>query len=204
MSTPYEMPAARDDYATIIRWARILLSLALIPVSWHAFHDAYAEIPLVSGIDLAVHEFGHMLFMPFGIEFLGHTMMILGGSLTQVVFPLIFMFYFLRDHENSARDVHAAMVCLWWASMNLLSVALYCADAGPMKLMLISGGTGQEVEGHDWNNLLRIWGVLHHYAGIARAMRAVAWIGCVVGIVAGVVAAWNSGRQRAESQTSIG
>ncbi len=204
MSTPYEVPATRDDFPAIVRWARILLSLALIPLSWHAFHDAYAEIPLVSGIDLAVHEFGHMLFMPFGIEFLGHTMMILGGSLTQVVFPLIFMFYFMREHENSRRDMHAAMVCLWWSSMNLLSVALYCADAGPMKLMLISGGTGQEVEGHDWNNLLRIWGVLHHYAGIARAMRAVAWIGCVAGIVAGVVAAWNAGRQRTENQPSIG
>ncbi|MFI5233064.1 MAG: hypothetical protein ACHQSE_11210 [Gemmatimonadales bacterium] len=204
MTAPYEMPATRDDYPVIIRWARILLSLALIPLSWHAFHDAYGEIPLLSGIDLAVHEFGHMLFMPFGIEFLGHTMMILGGSLTQVVFPLIFMTYFLREHENTGRDVHAAMVCLWWASMNLLSVALYCADAGPMKLMLISGGTGQEVEGHDWNNLLRIWGVLHHYAGIARGMRAAAWFCCVVSIAAGVAAAWSTGRQRVENKTSIG
>lgn len=194
MTAPYEMPATRDDYPAIIRWARILLSLALIPLSWHAFHDAYGEIPLLSGIDLAVHEFGHMLFMPFGIEFLGHTMMILGGSLTQVVFPLIFMAYFLREHEDSRRDLHAATVCLWWASMNLLSVALYCADAGPMKLMLISGGTGQEVEGHDWNNLLRIWGVLHHYAGIARGMRAVAWLLCVVSIAAGVAAAWMNRR----------
>jgi hypothetical protein len=204
MSAPYEMPATHDDFPAIVRWARIVFTLLLIPVSWHAFHDAYGAIPLLSDIDLAVHEFGHMLFMPFGIEFLGHTMMILGGSLTQVVFPLIFMFYFLREHENSRRDVHAAMVCLWWASMNLLSVALYCADAGPMKLMLISGGTGQEVEGHDWNNLLRIWGVLHHYAGIARAMRAAAWIVCVVSIIAGVLAAWNAGRQRAENQTSMG
>ncbi|MGH7654377.1 MAG: hypothetical protein ACREN6_06905 [Gemmatimonadaceae bacterium] len=204
MTTPYEMPATRDDYPVIIRWARILLTLALIPLSWHAFHNAYGDIPFISGIDLAIHEFGHMLFMPFGIEFLGHTMMILGGSLIQIVFPLIFMAYFLRDHENSRRDAHAAMICLWWASMNMLSVAMYCADAGPMKLMLISGGTGQEVEGHDWNNLLRIWGVLHHYAGIARAMRAAAWICCVVSIVAGVVVAWNTGRQSSENQPSIG
>jgi hypothetical protein len=202
--TPYEMPATRDDYPVIVRWARIILSLLLIPVSWHAFHNSYGDIPFLSGIDLAIHEFGHMLFMPFGIEFLGRTMMILGGSLVQVVFPLIFMVYFLRDRENSTRDLHAATICLWWASMNLLSVAMYCADAGPMKLMLVSGGTGQEVEGHDWNNLLRIWGVLHHYVGIARAMRGAAWLLCVVSIAAGVVAAWNSGRQRAENETSIG
>ena len=204
MTAPYEMPATRDDYPVIVRWARIILSLALIPMSWYAFHNVYGAVPFLSGIDLAIHEFGHMLFMPFGIEFLGHTMMILGGSLVQVVFPLIFLFYFLRDHENGGRDLHAATVCLWWASMNLLSVAMYCADAGPMRLMLVSGGTGQEVEGHDWNNLLRIWGVLHHYVGIARAMRGAAWFLCVVSIAAGVVAAWNAGQQRAENQTSIG
>jgi hypothetical protein len=204
MSTPYEVPAARNDFPVLVRWARVILTLVLIPISWHAFHDEYGFIPLLGDIDTAVHEFGHMLFMPFGIEFLGHTMMILGGSLTQVVFPLIFMAYFMREHEDSRRDMHAAMLCLWWSSMNLLGVAIYCADAGPMKLMLISGGTGQEVEGHDWNNLLRIWGVLHHYVGIARAMRGVAWLCCVGSIIAGVVVAWNSGRQRAENQTSIG
>lgn len=197
MTTPYEMPATRDDYPVILRWARITLSLALIPLSWHAFHNEYGAVPFLSGIDLAIHEFGHMLFMPFGIEFLGNTMMILGGSLVQVVFPLIFMAYFLRQHEDSRRDVHAATVCLWWSSMNLLSVAMYCADAGPMKLMLVSGGTGQEVEGHDWNNLLRIWGVLHHYVGIARAMRAVAWLCCVVSIVGGLAMVWMDRRAQA-------
>jgi hypothetical protein len=180
----------------IFRWVRIALTLVLIPLSWTAFHNEYGAVPFLDGIDLAIHEFGHMLFMPFGIAFLGRTMVILGGSLTQVMFPLIFVFYFLRDHENSKRDVHAAMLCLWWASMNLLSVAMYCADAGPMKLMLVSGGTGQEVEGHDWNNLLRIWGVLHHYAGVARGMRAVAWLLCVASIVIGLTAAWNSGQRR--------
>ncbi|MGH7654299.1 MAG: hypothetical protein ACREN6_06500, partial [Gemmatimonadaceae bacterium] len=62
MTTPYEMPATRDDYPVIIRWARILLTLVLIPLSWHAFHNAYGDIPFISGIDLAIHEFGHMLF----------------------------------------------------------------------------------------------------------------------------------------------
>jgi hypothetical protein len=42
------------------------------------------------------------------------------------------------------RDLHAAMVCLWWTSMNLLSVAICCADAMAGVLMLVSGETGQE------------------------------------------------------------
>ncbi len=177
--------------------------LALIPLSWNAFHDRYGEVPLLSGIDLAIHEFGHMLFMLFGIAFLGRTMVILGGSLTQVAVPLIFMLYFLRNRDG-VRDLHAAMVCLWWTSMNLLSVAIYCADARAGVLMLVSGETGQESDGHDWNNLLRIWGVLNKDTIIAGKMRGVAWLLCVVSIVAGLIAAWNSGRQRALNENSTG
>jgi hypothetical protein len=140
-----------------------------------------------------------MLFMPFGIAFLGRTMVILGGSLTQVAVPLVFMLYFLRNRDG-VRDLHAAMVCLWWTSMNLLSVAIYCADARAGVLMLVSGETGQESDGHDWNNLLRIWGVLNKDTIIAGKMRGVAWLLCVVSIVVGLIAAWNSGRQRAVNE----
>jgi hypothetical protein len=195
--------ATRADLPAIVRWARIALTLALVPVSWHAFHDQYGEVPLLDGIDLAIHEFGHMLFMPFGIAFLGHTMVILGGSLTQVMVPLLFVFYFLRNRDG-ARDVHAATVCLWWTSINLLSVAIYCNDARAGVLMLISGETGQESEGHDWNNLLRIWGKLSKDTVIAGKMRGVAWLLCVVSIVIGLVAAWKSGRQRSTDGTSTG
>lgn len=104
-------PATRDDYPVILRWVRIALTVVLVPISWSAFHDQYGGVPLLGGIDLAIHEFGHMLFMPFGVAFLGHTMVILGGSLTQVMVPLIFVLYFLRNGDG-ARDVHAAMVSI--------------------------------------------------------------------------------------------
>ncbi len=52
-----------------------------------------------------------MLFRPFGIPILGRTMVILGGSLTEVAFPLLFVGYFLRKREDGRRrDVFAAMV----------------------------------------------------------------------------------------------
>jgi hypothetical protein len=203
VSAPYEQAAARDDLPVIIRWARIILTIILIPLAWHAFHDQYGEVPLLSGIDLAIHEFGHVLFMPFGIPFLGRTMVILGGSLTQVAVPLIFVFYFLRRREG-VRDVHAAMVCLWWTSINVLSVAIYCNDARAGVLMLIDGSTGQESDGHDWNNLLRIWGLLNKDKVIANGMRGVAWLLCVVSIVAGLLAAWNSGRPDESTDNSNG
>ena len=170
-------------------YARLALAGLLAWLAWGAFRDELGYVPLLGDIDLAIHEFGHMLFMPFGIQFLGNTMMILGGSLTQVAFPLIFFGYFLRKHDDAPRrDVFAAMVCLWWSGINLLSVAIYCADSRAGQLMLIDGSTGQESDGHDWNNLLSRWGLLQHDTGIARGMRAIAWLVCVASII---VAIWT-------------
>ena len=184
------MDASRDEPKPIGPWARTALTLLLVPLAWHAFHDEYGYVPLLSDIDLAIHEFGHMLFMPFGIQFLGNTMVILGGSLTQVAFPLIFVVYFLRRRDG-VRDVHAAMVCLWWTSINLLSVAIYCGDSRAGVLMLITGQTGQESDAHDWNNLLSRWHVLNKDTLYAGRMRGVAWTLCVASILIGIVAAWN-------------
>jgi hypothetical protein len=175
---------------TLQRYARLALAVVLALLAWSAFRNEYGYIPLLSDIDLAIHEFGHMLFMPFGIQFLGNTMMILGGSLTQVAFPLIFFGYFLRKHDDAPRpDVFAAMVCLWWSGINLLSVAIYCADSRAGQLMLIDGSTGQESDGHDWNNLLTRWGLLQQDTVIARWMRAIAWLLCVASII---VAFWSA------------
>jgi hypothetical protein len=186
-----------DSPGALQGYARLALAVVLALLAWSAFHNEYGYIPLLSDIDLAVHEFGHMLFMPFGIQFLGNTMMILGGSLTQVAFPLIFFGYFMRKHDDAPRrDLFAAMVCLWWSGINLLSVAIYCADSRAGQLMLIDGSTGQESDGHDWNNLLTRWGLLEHDTGIARGMRAIAFVVCVGSIA---VAVWSALQQpRAE------
>ncbi|HEY8686140.1 MAG TPA: hypothetical protein VIO57_11085 [Chloroflexota bacterium] len=179
-----------ESPGTLQRYGRLALAVVLAMLTWSAFRNEYGYIPLLSDIDLAIHEFGHMLFMPFGIQFLGNTMMILGGSLTQVAFPLIFFGYFLRKHDDAPRrDLFAAMVCLWWSAINLLSVAIYCADSRAGQLMLIDGSTGQESDGHDWNNLLTRWGLLEHDTVIARYMRAIAWLVCAASIV---VAVWSA------------
>jgi len=184
-----------DSPRTLQRYARLALAVVLALLAWSAFRNEYGYIPLLSDMDLAIHEFGHMLFMPFGIQFLGNTMMILGGSLTQVAFPLIFFGYFMRKHEDAPRDLFAAMVCLWWSGINLLSVAIYCADSRAGQLMLIDGSTGQESDGHDWNNPLTRWRLLQHDTAIARWMRAIAFVVCVGSIV---IAAWSALQQPRE------
>src|SRR6476620_11839998 len=104
-----------DSARTIQKYRRLAFATLLAWLTWVAFHNEYGNGPIVSDVSTAIHEFGHMLFMPFGIPILGTTMVILGGSLTEVAFPLLFVVYFLRKREDGRRrDVFAAMVCLWW------------------------------------------------------------------------------------------
>ena len=175
-------------------YARIALVGLLAWLAWGAFRDDLGYIPLLGDIDLAIHEFGHMLFMPFGIAFLGRTMVILGGSLTQVAFPLLFVGYFLRKVDGRRRDTFAAMVCLWWSSINLLDVAIYCADSRAGELMLLDGLTGKESDGHDWNNLLTGWGLLDQDTVIARWMRATAALVCMASLSVAIWSALTSRR----------
>lgn len=189
--SPYAYTPPTGDARKMVRWGRIGLTLALIPVGLSAFRDEYAMVPLVSGINLAIHETGHYLFMPFG-----EMMNILGGSLFQVVFPLVFVWYFLYGKQEH-RDRHAAMVCLWWTSLNMLGVAVYAADARAGQLMLITGATGEDdPDSHDWKNLFSMWGVLNRDTIYAGRMRTVAWLMFIVSIGVGLWAAWNSGRDK--------
>ncbi|HEV8409052.1 MAG TPA: hypothetical protein VGQ30_01000, partial [Gemmatimonadaceae bacterium] len=81
-------------------------------------------------------------------------------------------------------------------------VSVYCADARAGVLMLLNGQTGQESDGHDWNNLLHIWHALDKDTIIAHRMRGAAWLMCVVSIGMGLWYAWNSGRGPAQEEPS--
>ena len=110
-----------------VRAARIGL-LAVLVLYAFLFSDAMGG-PL-HGINLAIHETGHFVFLPFG-----ETMSFLGGSLFQVLLPLVFVGYFLKE-----RDPFAAGVALWWVGLNLWDVSPYIADAQAQMLPLVGGG----------------------------------------------------------------
>jgi hypothetical protein len=187
----------QDPAANIIRWARVGIMLALIPLATSAFRGD-GRVPLLGDIDLAIHEFGHILWSPFG-----ETLTIIGGSLTQILLPCLFAAYFLygkRDH----RDPHAAMLCVWWTAMNILDVSVYAADARAGQLMLLSGLTGEDdPEGHDFHNLFARWGVLDRDTIYAGRMRGIAAFMAFLSILFGLYAAWNSGRKELSREPSV-
>ncbi len=139
---------------------------------------------ILSMANLVFHEAGHIIFSPFG-----DFMATLGGSLMQVLIPLICLLAFLRQH-----DAYAASVTLWWAGQSLIELAPYIHDASDQRLQLLGGVTGRDVpEYHDWNNLLSRLGWLQHDQTIA----GVAHFGGTVCIVAGLIwAAFLLNRQR--------
>jgi hypothetical protein len=128
-------------------------------------------------INLPFHEAGHILFIPFG-----RFMTILGGSLGQVLMPLICLGTFLIK----TRDPFGASVALWWTAESVMDVAPYINDARALDLMLLGGVTGKETDGHDWNNLLTMLGWLEYdhrlahlayNAGILLMLASLMWGG---------------------------
>ena len=100
---------------------------------------------ILSMANLVFHEAGHIILIP-----LGEFMSILGGSLFQVLMPLVFLAAFLKKP-----DPFAAAVMMWWTGQNLIDLAPYIADARAQRLILLGGVTGRDQPGyHDWNNLL--------------------------------------------------
>lgn len=125
----------------------------------------------VDNVDLVIHEAGHIIFIFFG-EFLH----ILGGSLTQVLVPLLFAGYFFVR-----RQWFSASVILFWVSENVISVATYMGDAVVQQLPLL-GGDGVI---HDWNYLLSTTGLLkyttplsHFTYGVGFTVIIVAMLSC--------------------------
>lgn len=107
-------------------------------------------------VNLPFHEFGHVIFAPFG-----RFMMILGGSLFQILMPLIAMASF----SLQMRDNFAAAIMLWWCGQNFIDVAPYIADAKHRSLPLI---LGMGEESHDWGNLLTMTGLVDQAQSIAN------------------------------------
>lgn len=122
--------------------------------------------------DLAIHETGHLLFLPFG-----RFLMILGGSLTQILFPAVFTGYFFWS-----RQFFSSALTLFWTGQNFMDVGVYMADA-PYRLLPL---TVDDPNAHDWYNLFNMMNCMEH-AGLIAGMTH--WIGVllyVVSVVAGL------------------
>lgn len=102
---------------------------AVTPNAWH----------FLDNVDLLIHEAGHIVFMPFG-EFV----CVAGGTIMQILMPLAFVIYFLRENE-----LYSNSFVMFWLGQNFINISVYLKDAVEMRLPLLGGGGT-----HDWNFLL--------------------------------------------------
>ena len=177
------------DASHVYARAALLLALVLYGVklaamdvpSWE-MASALIHLPMVP-----IHEFGHVLFRPFG-EF----MTLLGGSLFQVCLPLVFGGIFLVKN----RDPFAAAAMLWWSAVAVMDVAPYVYDAQAPVHVLLTGRTG-ETGAHDFIDVLGDLGLLGRAQAVGYAVHrfGAAMLGAAIGWAAWLV--WRQWQARA-------
>ena len=113
--------------------------------------------------NLMIHEVGHPLFC-----FLGYTPMILGGTLAELIVPLLCAAYFFWK-----REISGTAFCGFWFFENCPYIGTYMADARAQNLPLVGSGD------HDWGILFGQWGLLAQDQKIGGATRAIGWLGMV-------------------------
>jgi hypothetical protein len=173
---------AREERANGVDVAgAALTTLVLAALGWHSLvfdrldqsYPTFA-LALVGRADFVFHEAGHIVF---GV--LGEVPGVLGGTLGQLTFPLVFLYVFLGRQQSAL----GAAAAVWWLGVNLADVAQYAFDAFSQALVLNGGISGEEAPGyHDWHNLLGRWGLLMRCHQLGWTLRIAGGVLVVVGV----------------------
>ncbi len=147
----------------------VLMSVYFLWIAYAPMNGSFLDL-----VDLPIHEFGHILFSPFG-QFVS----VAGGSLFQVIMPAIFVVYFIRNEKY-----YSASIVLFWVGQSILNVYVYAQDAVVMQIVLLGGLTGSEGGFHDWNYLLTETGLIGSTKTVAGLIR---FLGTILIIAASVL-----------------
>ncbi len=114
-------------------------------------------------VNLIIHEGGHLFFTWFG-----ETLMILGGTLGELLVPLLCAAYFFFHRETAG-----FAFCSFWFFENFPYIGTYMADARAQALPLVGSGE------HDWEILFGQWGLLALDQKIGGIMCTLGWLGMI-------------------------
>ena len=126
----------------------------------YAFADRTGFL-ILDYVNLIVHEGGHFFFSWFG-----HTIMVLGGTLGELLVPILCAVYFFWQRETTG-----FAFCSFWFFENFPYIGIYMADARTAALPLVGS------EESDWTILFGQWGLLHQDQKIGGLMRVLGWLG---------------------------
>jgi hypothetical protein len=128
----------------VSRW---WLSFILLPVCIYILVTR-GDYLLIDHFNLLIHEGGHGLFM-----FFGRFVHIAGGTIMQIVLPLLIIWYFFRTGYLPGIQIFAV-----WLGQNFINISVYAADAQARRIPLL-GGRGVI---HDWHYMLGKTGMLEY------------------------------------------
>ncbi len=155
-----------DKVNPFIFYGRTLVFIGIAVWGWQFINMDFIKDPMAIGnsfmhrINLVFHEAGHIIFMPFG-----WFMTKLGGTLGQLLMPIVVMLTFLIKHNNN----FGASVGLWWLGQSFKDCAPYIDDALEQKLVLLGGFTGADRPGsHDWMNILSEFNKIDKHREVAN------------------------------------
>jgi hypothetical protein len=142
----------------------------------------YAGQSVLHLVNLPFHEAGHILFRLFG-----RFMAVLGGTLMQLLVPLVCAGVLLIR----TRDAFGASLALWWLAENFMDIAPYINDARDLNLILLGGVTGKEVaDYHDWEFILGKLSLLRMDHALALLSQVAGSILMVTALVWAAVCLW--------------
>lgn len=128
----------------------------------------------IDTINLFIHEAGHVLFFLFG-----RFVYFLGGTLLQVLLPLVTAIVFART------SLHSLLFTLYWTGHSIINASVYMADAPHRALRLISPSAI-----HDWHWIFSALDMLELAEDIAMAVFILGVLICSSGIAIGMYCLW--------------
>ena len=154
-----------DDWKLVSRLAGIAwLCVYALFLLYAAFDRSGFLFP--DNVNLIIHEGGHFFF-----SFFGRTIMILGGTLGELIVPFLCAAYFFAQ-----RDVFGMTFSSFWFFENFPYIGTYMADARAGALPLVGGGE------HDWTTLFTQWGLIMQDQNIGATVRFLGWVGMLATI----------------------
>jgi len=141
------MQSGEKEYSYKDEVKHWLPSVIMLPIMiyWVMNRGQYG---IIDNADLIIHEGGHLIFYIFG-----NFIYTLGGTLMQILLPLLIAFYFFMNSYKTGLQF-----ALLWLGQNLINISVYASDARAHKLNLLGGGRVY----HDWTYLLGKMGILEY------------------------------------------
>jgi hypothetical protein len=127
-------------------------------------------IMVMDMVDLFIHEAGHFFF-----SFFGQVIYYMGGSLFQIILPIVTLIVFARS------SIRSMSFTLFWIGENTVNVSIYIADAQWKRLPLISRHAT-----HDWNWLCVHLNLLDSAESIGSVVNIVGIFICISAIGVGI------------------